>query len=245
MSIAIRLQHSLVGFLVGIVLLLGTDSVSAQPSELHPFEGLTYEYQCRRPACDGPLFVLIPGFNQHNHSPEFVMLKAFLAAGGFGYLIINPRQHGEVFTWWPVFSWGEDEVAEMTALLESLHVVQHHEAVHLLGFSIGGKAVLRLAARVPLRDQITSVVAVAAPWRLGDINYWLSGQLDKPQESVLSGADAFDRAGPALVFVGEALKEVKLARLGTDRVRPQKKHDANEGSHERIRQSYGYRHGET
>ncbi len=197
MSIAIRLPHLLVGSLVGIVFFLGTDSVGAQPSELHLFQSLTYEYQCRRPACDGPLFVLIPGFNQHNRSAEFVILKSFLRARGFGYLIINPRQHGEVFTWSPVFSWGEDEVAEMTALLESLHVVQHHEALHLLGFSIGGKAALRLAARAPLRDQITSVVAVAAPWRLGDINYWLSGQFDKPLESVLSGVHANKRASPA------------------------------------------------
>ena len=78
-----------------------------------------------------------------------------------------------------------------------------------MGFSIGGSVALQVAADSTVTDIISSVVAVAAPYRVGDINFRLSGDLKNPLESLASSVYAFDRAGLArisyMVLIGMPL----------------------------------------
>lgn len=153
-----------------------------------------------------PLIICIPGFTQHNRSQEFKLLKKFFRQQGFSYLIMNPPQHGEEYTYERTYSWGEQEVAHLALLTDSLNIWQKHSGVHLLGFSIGGKIALSFAAREQVRQRITSVVTLAAPYRLGGINMRPSADVGIIAEGLGSNYRALQRAGLGrilyMVFVG-------------------------------------------
>ena len=65
---------------------------------------------------------------------------------------------------------------------------------------MGGSVALQVAADSTVKDHISSVVAVAAPYRVGDINFRLSGDIKKPFESLASSVYALDRAGLTRIF---------------------------------------------
>jgi len=184
----------------------------AQESNIQKYQNIRYEYFNRDTLIKegNHLAICIPGFTQHNNSAEFKMLKSFLKdslAVKFSYLIMNPPQHGEDYTWFKkLYSWGENEVKDLLELTDYLKVWENHDEVHLLGFSIGAKIILKFSAESKNKQSIKSVVAVAAPFRAGEINMRLLGDFKKISEGLISSFHAFKRAGilriPYMVFLG-------------------------------------------
>lgn len=168
----------------------------AQPGRIRDIAGIKFEYcnpdSLRR--TNNPLVICVPGFTQHNRSQEFSLLKDFFTARNFSVLIMNPPQHGEVYTLGKLYSWGENEVQDLVTLSDSLQIWHQHDEVHVLGFSIGAKIVLRFAALPAVRDSIASVVAIAAPYRIGAINMRPSTDLRLITEGVRSNFRAVRRA---------------------------------------------------
>ncbi len=145
---------------------------AGQHAAIEDIANIKFEY-FNRDSLSGtgsPLIVLVPGFTQHNRTPEFTALKHFFMTRGFSFLIMNPPQHGEDYHYKKTYSWGENEVDDLALLADSLDLWQKHSEIHLLGFSIGAKIVLRFAARAGVQEAIASVAAVAPPYRVGEIN---------------------------------------------------------------------------
>jgi pimeloyl-ACP methyl ester carboxylesterase len=169
--------------------------VFAQVDEISQYQHIRFEYHNRSDTGKNPLIICIPGFTQHNRSPEFLLLKKFFRDNGFSFLIMNPPQHGEDFVWFDkLYSWGDDEAKDLLALITYLNILKVHDEVHLLGFSIGAKIVLKFATFLEIKESLKSIVAVAAPYRVGDINMRLSGDIGKIFEGVVSSFYAIDRA---------------------------------------------------
>ena len=166
----------------------------SKPDTISIYNSIRYEYCNLNTTERNPIVICVPGFTQHNQSPEFYILKDFLAKNNFSYLIMNPPQHGEDITRCDkIFTWGEDEVKDLHELIKHLKIGEKHSEAHLLGFSIGAKVVLKYAACFPYQSFIKSVIPVAAPYRVGDINFRLSGDIKKPTEGLASGVYALDR----------------------------------------------------
>lgn len=169
---------------------------SYPPAEIQTFRGIHYELQDKGDKT--PLLLMVPGFTQHNRSLEFTLLRNHFLDAGWSVLIMNPPQHGESRDSCGAksFRWGETESEDLQVLVDSLGLAdKHHDrGLHALGFSIGAKTVLRFAARQKRPEDLRSVIAVAPPYRVGEINMMLSGDLGKPMESLLSGAYALDRS---------------------------------------------------
>ena len=179
-----------------VILLLTPAMVTAQKSAISDYHNIKFEYHRNNSRPNGSLVIMVPGFTQHNRSPEFQLLKEYFQDHGFSCLIMNPPQHGEDFIASRIYTWGEREVRDLLALaLDSLHVFQNHTAVHLLGFSIGAKIVLNFAAHPRVRTKIASTIAVAAPFRVGAINMQVLGKGVNPVEGLMSSFAANRRAG--------------------------------------------------
>lgn len=177
------------------ILLLFSAFILAAP--VKTFQNITYEYEPSITLPEDKLIICVPGFTQHNNSAEFNILKRFFQKNDFSYLIINPPQHGDTFEWKPVFTWGEAEVEVFFELIfNALNLPKKYKEIHLLGFSIGAKIVLRLAAHEEVApNTFASVVAVATPYTVSDINMRMSGDICKFPEGAISGLYAYDRAG--------------------------------------------------
>ena len=162
-----------------------------QPGIIEDYNHIKYEYQNLDSSDKTPLIICIPGFTQHNRSQEFLTLKDYFSRNGFSYLIMNPPQHGEEFTWFKkLYSWGETEVGDLIELSEYLKIWQKHSEIHLMGFSIGAKIVLKFSAEPKYSDSIKSVIAIAAPFRVGDINVRISGDIVRISEGLISSFHA-------------------------------------------------------
>ncbi len=178
-------------------LLLFYNTTFANDGEIRKVDEIRFEYSnfdSTLAAANNPLIICIPGFTQHNRSAEFLILKNFFKQLGFSFLIMNPPQHGEDISYKQLFDWGNREVQDVVTLIRSLRLLQKHKEVHLLGFSIGAKVVLKLGATAGLQDSFTSVIAVAAPYRVSEINLRPSGSVSKLLEGVISGFYAYDRS---------------------------------------------------
>ena len=175
-----------------------------QSDDIRQFKQIRYEYINIDNSRKNPLIICVPGFTQHNRSPEFLILKDYLSRKGFSILIMNPPQHGEDFTWTKKLnSLGEDEPDDLLDLIEHLNVWEKHNEIHLLGFSIGAKIVLKFSAIPEISNSLKSVVAVAAPYSVNDINMRLSGDITKISEGIISSFYAFDRASLVrIVYMG-------------------------------------------
>ena len=160
--------------------------------EIRTLDDIRYEYQDR--GDQTPIIVMVPGFTQHNCSLEFVLLKEHFLAQGFSVLMMNPPQHGEDAKLRPVYDWGERESRDLLRLVDGLGIPRRHPRMHALGFSIGAKTVIDFAA-LDHAPPLASVIAVAPPYRVGDINMLLSGDIGKPLEGFISSQYAVDRAG--------------------------------------------------
>ncbi len=167
-----------------------------QQNSIGDFHHIKFEYHNIDSTRTSPLIICVPGFTQHNRSEEFTLIKNYFTANSFSYLIMNPPQHGEIYTKSRIYTWGEREVADLLSLtLDSLRVFDRHSTIHLLGFSIGAKIVLNYSAKPRVRSKIASTIAVAAPFRVGAINGQVLGKGINPQESLLSSFAANKRAG--------------------------------------------------
>lgn len=175
------------------MLMAGTSLPASE--NLPQYGSIYYEYHKPDSVAVSPVVVCVPGFTQHNGTREYQVLKSFLDSLGFSYLIMNPPRHGAEQVSSGSYDWGDEEVDVLAGLVSHLRLWSEHSAVHLLGFSIGGKVVLKLAARPGIRDSITSVIAVAAPFRVGDINLRFSGEITHPFEISGSGFQAAGRSG--------------------------------------------------
>jgi len=170
----------------------------AQHGNINQYSNIRYEYKNHHPSNNenNPLIICVPGFTQHNRSREFLILKDFFDKNGFSYLIMNPPQHGEDYTWFKkLYTWGEKEVKDLHELTGFLKLWDNHSEIHLLGFSIGAKIVLKFSAESKHKESIKSVVAVAAPFRVADINMRVSGDVKKIPEGLISSFHAMKRAG--------------------------------------------------
>lgn len=157
---------------------------------------IRYEYLIFDPIGTSPLIICVPGFTQHNSSPEYIILKDYLLNAGYSLLIMNPPQHGEDFTWFKKqYTWGETEANDLLTLVTHLDIWSRHSEIHLLGFSIGAKIVLKFCALPQIGNRVASVIAVAPPYRVGDINAILTGDFSKVAEGLISSFNAVDRAG--------------------------------------------------
>ncbi len=179
-----------------------------QTEAIQQFKNIRYQYinQDTSSNENNPLIICVPGFTQHNASREFNTIKNFFKIN-YSFLIMNPPQHGKDYTWCKkLYSWGENEVKDLLELTTKLEVWDKHDEIHLLGFSIGAKIVLKFSAVSKNSAAIKSVIAVAAPYRVGDINIRLSGDMKIIQEGLLSSFYALKRAGlvriPYMVFAG-------------------------------------------
>lgn len=179
-----------------ILLLFFQPILSAQPAEISTHNNIKFEYYRLNEFEKTPLVICVPGFTQHNRSPEFQLLKQRFRRLGFSWLIMNPPQHGEDIQWFKkMYSWGDGETDDLLALVDTLRIGERHSEIHMLGFSIGAKVVLKFASsKSALRDSITSVIAVTAPYRVGDINLRLSGDYRKLLEGVASSLAAHGRS---------------------------------------------------
>ncbi|HKP97892.1 MAG TPA: hypothetical protein VJ385_19305 [Fibrobacteria bacterium] len=189
--------------LVGLLSLAWHAVPAACVDDIRILDDLRYEY---RDAGDGsPIVLMVPGFTQHNCSPEFGLLKTHFRERGFSVLILDPPQHGEKASYHPLYGWGEDESADLAELVDSLRIRDRHPRMHALGFSIGAKTVIQFAAS-SAAPPLESVTAVAPPYRVGDINMLLSSDPGKPLEGLISGRYAIGRASYAriayMVFAG-------------------------------------------
>lgn len=192
-----------VGVFVFLLCCLRFFTSAGYPGELVRYEDYYYEYNGLGE--DTPLIVCVPGFTQHHHSAEFHLLKDHLKQEGFSMLVMNPPQHGDHYSYCPKpFSWGANEPADLCRFIlddSALsrigiqeNILTYHSDVHLLGFSIGAKIVVNLGAMDVMRGRIASVVAVATPYRVEDINVRLSGDVCKIPEGTISGMYAYDRS---------------------------------------------------
>jgi alpha-beta hydrolase superfamily lysophospholipase len=179
------------------------------PGEIRTIASIRFEYA---DAGEGtPLMVMVPGYTQHNRSPEFTLLRDHFLAEGMSVLIMNPPQHGEDIQWSAkIYDWGRREALDLEALTDSLDVFASHPRVHALGFSIGAKTIIRFAALPRIRSRLASVIAVAPPYRVSDINKLLSGDLRSPFEGLISGGVAQTRAG---FFRGVYMWSVGMTRM--------------------------------
>ncbi|KAA3612563.1 MAG: alpha/beta fold hydrolase [Calditrichaeota bacterium] len=163
-----------------------------QENEIQNYKDIYFEYQTVDSLQMSPLVICVPGFTQHNRSPEFQLLKSWLRSKGYSCLIMNPPQHGEIYHKSRIYTWGEREVDDLLALaLEKLPVFENHREVHLLGFSIGAKIVLKFAAHEKIKSKIKSVIAIAAPFQVGAINAQSFG---KGLEGLFSSSSARKRS---------------------------------------------------
>ena len=113
---------------------------------------------------------------------------------------MNPPLHGEktvsIFT--KIFTWGNKEIKYLRRLIDHLKVREKHSEIHLLGFSLGARVVLRLSARPESISgkpfKIDSVITIAPPFRIDELNGRFSGDIRHPFESVFSMLYAFDRS---------------------------------------------------
>ncbi len=169
------------------------------PGRIEVLDGIRYEYVNQ--GSNTPLVLVVPGFTQHNRSMEFCMVRDHFLSRGLSVLIMNPPQHGEDFHWTgKIYSWGEQEARDLKTLTDSLGLFTKHPQIHALGFSIGAKTVIRFASLEGVKGRLTSVMAVAPPYRVSDINSRLSGDMGKPMESLISSGAAVDRSGYARMF---------------------------------------------
>lgn len=180
------------------ILMAGTSLPASE--NLPQYGSIYYEYNKPDSVAVSPVVVCVPGFTQHNGTREYQVLKSFLDSLGFSYLIMNPPRHGAEQVSSGSYDWGDEEVDVLAGLVSHLRLWSEHSAVHLLGFSIGGKVVLKLAARPGIRDSVASVISVAAPFRVGDINLRLSGEIAHPFEISGSGFQAAGRSGVSRVL---------------------------------------------
>lgn len=189
-----------------VVLLIGLMTYCvAHAQEIYVYKHLRYEYK-KTDGAQRPLIIIVPGFTQHNRSAEFLILKSFVLSRGYDYLIMNPAQHGEVIQWSEVFNWGKSEDEDLLALIDTLEIPTNHGFIHVLGFSLGARAALGFAAKEQTKTYLSSVIAVAAPYRVGDINFRLSGDFKRPMEGIISSMYAYDRSSLSrityMTFVG-------------------------------------------
>jgi pimeloyl-ACP methyl ester carboxylesterase len=182
---------------------LYTFASAGHAGELVLYEHHYYEYSGLGE--NTPLIICAPGFTQHHHSAEFHLLKGHLMRKGYSVLVMNPPQHGDDYSYCPKpFSWGANEPADLCRFMFDDSALSHigikeniltyHSDVHLLGFSIGAKIVVHLGAMDAVRDRIASIVAVATPYRVEEINMRLSGDACKIAEGTISGLYAYDRS---------------------------------------------------
>ncbi|MCA9730880.1 MAG: hypothetical protein H6696_10070 [Deferribacteres bacterium] len=186
------MKHTL---LMLTILLLFTLPCFALHTEIQDYKNIKFEYENIDSLQNTPLVICIPGFTQHNRSPEFRLLKEYFQANGYSYLIMNPPQHGEIYHRKRMFTWGEREVDDLvTVAVEGIDIFNKHSEVHLLGFSVGAKIVLKFAARPEIQHHLTSVVAVAAPYQIGAINGRFLSNGHKGVEGFFSGNSARKRS---------------------------------------------------
>ncbi len=189
--------------LLGLVACLSLVEAHIYPAAtISSFRGIHYELQDL--GKETPLLLMVPGFTQHNRSLEFTLLRNHYLDAGWSVLIMNPPQHGETQDSCGAkpFRWGDTESKDLQTLVDSLRLDSIHKdrGMHALGFSLGAKTVLRFAAAQTTTSALKSVIAVAAPYRVGEINMMLSGDLGKPMESLLSGAYALDRSSVSRIL---------------------------------------------
>lgn len=175
---------------------------AGMPGPIRILDGIRYEYEDLGP--QSPVILMVPGFTQHNRSLEFALLRDHFLERGMSVLIMDPPQHGEeARICGKLYGWGEGEDTALAHLAKGLGLGSKHVRVHALGFSIGAKTIIRFAALPGVRGTLASVTAIAPPYRVGDINSRLSGDISKPTESLISSGGAMDRAGPGhILYMG-------------------------------------------
>ena len=197
-----RYSHTLLIFLL---CLLPVEVIKAQ-GKTGSVGNIIFEYKTSSGTEYAPLVVLLPGFTQHASSPEYLIIKQYLAEAGYATLVLNFPQHGSNTDMDAPYSWGKKEVGGVLSVIQELALAQKHSQIHVLGFSIGANIALQIGASPTAKELISSVIAVAAPTRVGEIDLRLSGDIFKPLEGITSSLYAFDRAGLAriayMIFMG-------------------------------------------
>ncbi len=191
---------------IAIVVFFGT-ALLAQQTKRGEFQNIEYLYYNADGSKPSRIIVHVPGFTEHSRIPESFILQTLWKERGYSFLVMDPPQHAEGRSVFETgYSWGEQEPATLKALMQHLDIWQTHNVVHILGFSIGAKIALQFAGMDDPGGQLASVVAVAAPYTVQDINMRLSGDILKPHEGLISGFYAVDRVGVArmlnMVLVG-------------------------------------------
>ena len=165
------------------------------------YKNIFYEYNnINKDPDKTPLVVCVPGFSQHNFSLEFLIIKDYFTRKNFSYLIMNPPLHGKktVSICKKIFTFGNKEAQYLKHLIYNLKVWENHNEIHLLGFSLGARAVLKFSAQSKSKCKksfkIDSVIAIATPFSIVNLNGRLSGDILHPFESIISMFQAVKRS---------------------------------------------------
>ncbi len=181
-----------------IVAIYPSSSIAECLDEIKSLNEIHYEFRDLGPRT--PVIVMVPGFTQHNCSPEFTLLQKHFLDLGMSVLTMNPPQHGGHSDYHGrAFAWGEQESQDLLDLVHALNL-KSHGRIFALGFSIGAKTVLRFAALNGAQDSLVTVMAVAPPTRVGDINALMSGDVLHPLAGDISARLAVGRSSLARIF---------------------------------------------